>query len=112
MKLTQIVCAGLLPFWLSLAQPAADPAQVCSVPPNFSPNLELDANTNTVLSGRTDYPRLQEVKVLVHRPNPFKYNYRTTYTAKVLESEASHSRGVGREGGSRGGRQSARGQKG
>ncbi len=80
--------AGLLSAGLLLAKPAVDPAAVCALPAGFHADLELDGNTNTVLSGRTDYPALQEVKILIHRPNPFKYNYRTTYTARVLESEA------------------------
>ena len=88
MTIMKIGCAGLVSTWLTFAQPAVDPRQVCSPPANFTADLTLDGNTNTVLSGRTDYPTLQEVKVLVERPNPFKYNYRTTYTAKVLESEA------------------------
>lgn len=88
MTILTIARTGLLSACIAFAQPAVDPARLCSPPPDFTPLLTLDGNTNTLVSGRTDYPTLQEVKVLVERPNPFKFNYRTTYTAKVLESEA------------------------
>ena len=58
----------------------------CTIPTRFNADIEINANTGKLITGRVDYPNNTPVGIALLYKNPYKYDYKWQVTSENIEA--------------------------